>query len=538
VTSVLLVGIHPRAELEHRAALFAALEEAFPSVRFEAREAGARSGLDALIDFGDGGEAGAAAAAGVRALAAACPEGDAVAATDVSYLDRPGLDQRLRGQTLPERHLPGAAAITVAAGAETLATAAAGALWSRQGRLDVVALSPLELAPGEPLRARLGGERSLALLPLLELLRELTAADRWQPPAQGAAFLLDDPNLHWPSYGYLKLPRLARHSSEHGYHLALAMVPLDTWFAHPTAARLLREQPSLSLLTHGNDHFGAELGAIEGEVEALAVAAQARRRIDAFEQRTGVAVSRVMVPPHEECSEAVARGLARVGFDAIAMTRPYPWLAPPPRHWLSAPSGTGALSGWRPADFTPGNLPVLLRVPFAEQHWSAAELALRAYLEQPLILYGHHEDLRDGLDVLAQRAAAINRLGPVKWSSLGDIAAASFEHRVEGELLRLRPYSRRIVAAVPEGVTHAVVEPAPGLGVGELVRGPGGTLPTAEPFPVSGSGSLTLTLEAPDAVAPDSVPAPPRRPWPLARRLASEVRDRAAPARDRVRFGR
>jgi hypothetical protein len=538
MSAVRLVGIHPRAELERRTALFAALGEAFPSVRFEGREAGARSDLDALIDLGDGAEASAAAAAGIRALAAGGAEGEAGEATEVTYLHCPGLDSRLRDQTLPDRHLAGHAALAPPAAAETLAAADGEPLWIRSGLLDVTALSPLELAPGEPLRARLGRDRSLALLPLLELLRALTAADRWQPPPPRAAFLLDDPNLHWPSYGYLKLPRLARHSAEHGYHLALAMVPLDAWFAHPTAARLLRERSSLSLLIHGNDHFGGELGGVELDADALTLAAQARRRIDSFERRTGIAVSPVMVPPHEECSEAVARALARVGFDAITMTRPYPWLAPTPGHWLDAPPGAGALAGWRAADYTPGNLPVLLRLPFSERHWSAAELALRAYLDQPLILYGHHDDLRDGLDVLARRAAAVNRIGRVHWASLGDVAAANFEHRVDGELLRLRPYSRRIAVEVPEGVTHAVVEPPRGLEAGERVLAPGGTVPTGESFPVTGSGSLELALATADAVAPDSAPAPRRRPWPLARRLASEARDRATPARNLVRSKR
>jgi hypothetical protein len=235
----------------------------------------------------------------------------------------------------------------------------------------------------------------------------------------------------------------------------------------------------------------------------------------------------------------MARALARVGFDAITMTRPYPWLAPPSGDWLAAPPRAGALAGWGPADFTPGNLPVLLRLPFSEPYWSGAELALRAYLDQPLVLYGHHDDLREGLDVLADRAAAVNRIGAVRWGSLADIAAANFEHRLDGELLRLRPYSRRILSEIPAGVTHAVVEPPPGLEDRELIRAVGGkAAPAGEPFPVTGPGTLELTLAAADAAAPDSVPAPPRRPWPLARRLASEARDRSAPMRDLVRPGR
>lgn len=533
MSAVRVVGIHPRGELEHRARLLAALAEAFPTVRFEAREAGAWSDLDALVEFGGESAAAAAAAAGTRALAVVASEGAPTAPRQTTLADSGCLDARLRGQALTDAYLGASAPLEPAAGTEVVALTDGRPVWTRCGRLDVAAVGPCELSTDEPLRTRLRDGRSLALLPLAELLREVTADDRWRPPPARAAFLLDDPNLHWPSYGHVKLPQLAHHATEHGYHLALAMVPLDAWFTHPAAARLLRERPSLSLLAHGNDHLGGELGAIEDEVSALVLAAQAQRRISAFEQRTGIRVSRVMAPPHEECSRAVSRALARVGFDAITMTRPYPWLAPPPRHWLTAPAGAAALAGWRPADLSPGNLPVLLRHPLSAEHCSRAELVLRAYLDQPLILYGHHGDLADGLDVLAERAAEVNRIGgSVRWGSLGDIAAASCECRVEGSLLRLRPYARRIAIEPPAGIAQVVVEPPAGFATDELVStGAGATVRTGEPFPLDGLRSLRLTLHARNAVAAEAIPAPPRRTWPLARRLAGEARDRFAPTR-------
>jgi len=536
MSAVRVVGVHPRVELALRPRLFAALSEAFTAVRFEPREAGAWAGLDALIELGGDAEARAAAAAGVPSLAAAAPELEAGAASEV-LLGEAGLDRRLRGQALPDAHLPAGAEAEAPAGAQVLATAGGRALWTRIDRLDLVAVSPLELGPGEALRARLGRDRSLALLPLLELLRGLTAEERWQPPPLRAAFLLDDPNLHWPSYGYLKLPRLADHATEHEYHLALAMVPIDARFAHPSAARLLRERSSLSLLVHGNDHFGGELGDAGDEARALALAAQALRRIDAFERRTGVPVSRVMAPPHEQCSAAMARALARTGFEGITMTRPFPWLSAPPRHWLTAPAEVGALAGWGPVDRGRGGLPVLLRHPFAERHCSAAELALRAYLGQPLVMYGHHDDLADGLDVLARRAAQVRRMGDARWCSLGQIAAGNVEHRRSGELLRLRPHTQRAEIEIPEGVTRVVVEPPLDFGSAGLVHTPTGTAPVGEPFAVAGPGSLELRLETADAIDPNSVPPPPWRPWPIARRIAGEARDRATPIARRIGVG-
>jgi hypothetical protein len=529
-----LVGVYPGAELRRRPRLFAALTEAFPGVRFEARKAGGMAGLDALVEFGGESEARTAAAADLPALAALSPESEAGPAAIVDLAAGTGLDRRLRDQAVPDRHLADIAPLDPGRGAETLARITGVPVWIREGQLDVVAVAPTELAEAEPLRDRLGRERSLALLPLLELLRGLTAETAWQPPPVRATFLLDDPNLHWPSYGYLSLPQLGRHAAEHGYHLAMAMVPLDARIAHPKAARLLREQSEISLCVHGNDHFGGELGRVSEQSEALALAAQALRRTKAFEQRTGVPVSPVMVPPHEECSETMATALTRTGFAAISMTRPFPWLSPPPRHWLTVTGERQALAGWNPADITASGLPVLLRHPFADAQFSPAELAIRAYLDQPLILYGHHDDLADGLDVLAERSAAVNRLGSVQWGSMGTLAATNVSQRLEGDLLHLRPYSRQITVEIPPGARQAVVEP-PWNADAELVKTPNGAVPAGEPFDISGPEPLNFRLQHPNAVRPQDVPAPPRRLRPLVRRLAGETRDRAAPARHRLR---
>jgi hypothetical protein len=528
-----LVGVYPGAELRRRPRLFAALAQAFPGVHFEGRKAGGMAGLDALVEFGGESEARTAAAAGLPALAAISPESEAGPATVVEFAAGTGLDRRLRGQALPDRHLVDIAPLEPGQGTEIVARVAGAPVWLREGRLDIVAVAAAELAEEEPLRDRLGRDRSLALLPLVEMLRCLTAETAWQPPPLRATFLLDDPNLHWPSYGFLSLPDLGRHAAEHGYHLALAMVPLDARVAHPKAARLLRDSEEISLCVHGNDHFGGELGRVSEQGEALALAAQALLRIEAFEQRTGVPVSRVMVPPHEECSEPMATALARTGFAAISMTRPFPWLSPPPQHWLTATGDGRALAGWQLADVTASGMPVLLRHPFADDHFSSAEVAIRAYLDQPLILYGHHDDLAEGLDVLAERSATVNRLGPVQWGSMGALAAANLSRRLEGNLLRLRPHSRQITVDVPPEAKQAVVEP-PWNADGELVNTPNGTVPAGEPFDISDPGPLSLHLQRPDAVRPQDIPAPPRRLRPLVRRLAGETRDRIAPARHRL----
>ena len=535
------IGVFPAAALAQREALFAALEAAFP-VRFEGRNAGESTDIDGAIELPLTfvGSWPTKVKSGVRSLALAVPEGEADAPAVTQELsDLPELDSRLRGALLPDTRL-GAALdsgtnLGDLDGASVLASADGVPTWARVGLLDLALLAPAELGPEEALRSRLCDGRSAALLPLVAFLRELTHETRWRPPPARACLLFDDPNLHRPSYGFLDLPELAIHARDHGYHAALAMVPLDAWLASAGAKRAVGDAAgAISLLVHGNDHNGGELGNQESEAEGLGLAAQAQRRIAAFERRRGIAVDRVMVPPHEQCSEAAALGVLRSGFEAITMTRPFPWLSQPPRHWLSRPDAAGPLVGWNPADFA-GRLPVILRHPLLSR--DAPELVLRAYLDQPLILYGHHEDVAPGLDVLAAAAADVNRLGETRWCSVGEIAATNFESRRDGAELTVRPYARRIRITVPEGVERLALQlpPAhPGPETEQLIAA-GRSIPIGEPIAVAPGDTVELRLRATDAVDPNAVPAPPRAPLALARRALGESRDRLLPLLSRAR---
>ncbi len=468
------VGVFPASAHRDLSRLLAGLEEAYP-VRFEGRREGELQELDGVVELGSGDQAEASAALGLPALRLLAPEpADVAGRAEVELAADPSLDRCLHGTRLPDERI--ASSLNQAEQAPERATVLASCegtpTWTRRGELQTALLSPRELGPTEALRERLCGHRSAALLPLVHFLRDPTAEGSRQAPPVRASFLFDDPNLHWPTYGFVDLPALGAHARQHGYHAALATVPLDGWFAHPRALRALRESNgSLSLLVHGNDHYGGELARPQTPSEALALAAQALRRVAAFERRTGVKVDRVMVPPHERCSRATVDGLRRCGFTALTMTQPYPWLGDGADSWLQSPPEAGPLVGWRPADNADG-LPVLLRHPLSQR--SLPEMTLRAFLGQPLILYGHQEDLSEGLDVLAAAAADVEQLGSTQWCSPGEIAAAAH-------------------ATTPE-----------------------------------------FKIPTDDAVDPKLVPAPRPRPLAMPRRILSEGRDRLAPLLSRA----
>jgi hypothetical protein len=282
--------------------------------------------------------------------------------------------------------------------------------------------------------------------------------------------------------------------------------------------RLFRERPDrVSLVVHGNDHSHRELAQPATAEERRAKLAQALRRIEAFERRFGVPVSRVMVAPHGVCSEEMARDLVPAGFEALCISRPYPWLAVPPHPWLKRPAGASALTGWEPASMVANRLPVLLRRPFGE---SVEELALRAFLDQPLILYGHHGDMEDGLERLAEVAAAVHGIGEVDWMSPGDIAMSNLTTRREGDVLRTRMFSRHARIPIPAGVRQLLVE-APGLDAGSSWSTVMGVPEDVE------SMELWLRCPSADDAADLALPAP--QPWPVARRVMSEGRDRLVP---------
>jgi hypothetical protein len=532
------VGVVPPAAAAVRPRLLAALEAAYP-VRFVARAAGDWHGLDAVLALPGAQRAEEPAVPVLRTLAdepvtaLGTPSNDE-AAVDLARHVR--LARPLRGVRLHDPRAAAAAGLPAvpASAGDVLAAAGDGTpRWRRRdtpvGARHVAALAPAELAEGEALRERLIPGRSVALLPVVQFLSDLTAGRRWRAPVPRAAFVLDDPNLHWPSYGHVKYDRLLAHARQHGHHVAIATVPLDAWLVHRRAARVFREgRDGLSLCVHGNDHTGPELWHLRTDDGAVAAAAQALRRVIALERRAGVLVSRVMVPPHEKVSEPAARALMALGYEAVCNTRPYPWArevetAGP--HWLARPPEAGPLTGWHSVDVVGDGLPVLLRAGFEHPR---EDLALRAFLGQPLILYGHHDDLRGGLDVLAKAAADVNALGDVTWAPLHRLARAGVETLHDGTTLHVRPLARRIALDIPPGIQALALDTtafARELSAVVEIDGRFGR-PADEPLHVTGPGRMELTLRpAKPGTAPGS--GPPRRLWPLARRIAVEGRDRA-----------
>jgi hypothetical protein len=257
----------------------------------------------------------------------------------------------------------------------------------------------------------------------------------------------------------------------------------------------------------------------------MVIAAQALRRSADFEARTALEVSRVMVPPHEACSEQMMRGLLRVGFESLCLESPFHR-----RCGVSTPPGW-ALAEWYAGDFAAGGLATIPRYPLDR---TRDELVLRAFLDQPLVLYGHHRDVAAGLDVLAAAHDYVAGFGSVAWTSLRAISRSNFMTLRQGSRLHVRPLSRSITLTGFEDVEELVVDvPETASAMTVRVRSEGaawqaitGDSPVFRP---PNEGPVTIEFIPADLVSPESVAAPQWRPWPVARRIITETRDRTSP---------
>ncbi len=530
------IAIFPEEAVYRRQHLFKALSELF-SVDFAGRGDLDCKSCDGMLLFDvNRQQAIAAARSGLRSLAF-INDGPAVSLKCegmVSCASVPLPGHGLRGCQLSDKTLDQARSLKAEAGDEILARKGEAILWLRRkeggAAVDLVAMEPPGLAENDYLFPHFQRDDWARLLPLLQFLREVSG---WEPPPVRACFMFDDPNLHAKSYGYVNYGKLVKHAREHRYHVSFATVPLDGWYVQRGTAALFRENGDLlSLLIHGNNHTAKELARAQAEPGCVALAAQALRRIERFETTSGLKIPRVMAAPHGACVHDMATALLRTGFEAACISRGSIMNQNPHTEWPVS-------IGLNPAEFLGRGLPFIPR--FRLKCGCETEMLLAAFLGQPIIPVGHHEDLAGGLGLLDQLADTLNATGEVQWTDMGSIARSNFYTRREGRTLHLKLFSRIISSAIPEGISEVCVH-RPWLEDRaseslELHWGDGvcTSLPEyqGEAIPVGVGRGVEIRCIPPSVIDPHVVPLPRTPLWAIARRQLCEVRDRLRPISDR-----
>lgn len=420
--------------------------------------------------------------------------------------------------------------LDVPADAEVLARSKAGPVWVREPAgdriVDRVAWElPVPIA-GQAVFEWLNAETFALWLPVLQFVREVTGRHLWNATLK-ACFMFDDPNLHARKYGYLRYDELIQHCRQSRYHVSFATIPLDGWWVSSRAAALFREhKEQLSLLIHGNDHTRQELAQPYGNEARQALLGQALRRIHQLEVRSGVEVCRVMAAPHGACREDMMGEMARFGFEAASISHGSLRAHNRERAWTRN-------LGSRPAECIAG-LPIFPRFQMAADKFQT--VLFSAYLDQPIIPMGHHQDVASGLDLLDSLADQINRLGPVRWSAMSGMARSHFQWRRSGETLVVRPFSALLKIQIPEGTVRLQVVPDPNSQFNRSryacsANHRDGFLEfePSEGVAVAGGTTVWVKPVVPESLDPGKVSPPRFKVWSLARRIACEARDRTAP---------
>lgn len=516
---------------EHLGDLLAVLEARFP-VRLASTDSGQQANDGYVLSWRIGTPQSPASQRGnILILPPIAPGGqrlDPVRCYRIRFGADPAVPWPYRGRTIETSALlhPGTHADLAARADRILATdGEERPIWTMEQRSGKevyrTSLCVPDAAAGADLGLAASGERFIQVLPIFHFLQQICGSRVYHDPPLRAAFVIDDPNLHWPSYGYVDYRAIAASARLHHYHVAFATIPLDAWWVDPRAAAVFRSQRDyLSLLVHGNDHARQELAQPRPHGDRNALLHQATARIRRLEARSGVQVSPVMVPPHGACSAPMLAALPRHGFEAACIS------AGSLRSHNAAQGWTRWL-GFAPCEIVEG-YPVMPRWAFDSA--SDAVLLSAAYLGQPLILRCHHQDLKSGLGVLEGHAKRINALGNVRWSNLAELARLNFQQRQEGSTLFIRPMSRRIHLFVPPNVKTLQLEsnpePEADTGVWTLEAPHAGGEPLSGhglTFSVVGGHSYRLALRG------LPVPVAPRRftsGWLILRRVLTEARDR------------
>jgi hypothetical protein len=524
----LRIAVAPATEYQLRRRLFDMLGSEL-EVSFEPHTPDDYEGLQGLIALN--GAAEAAREAALRNVS--CYEVNlsqpisSAAQSAITFTSSATVHRAFRGKTLADASLINFSAVSDSF--ESLAKVGEQTVWAveQQGNQEHhwVGVDIPEFTERDFFHNHFREQRWFAMVPLLHFFRQLLGPHGWPAPEPRASFIIDDPNLHHRSYGYIDFEKLANHAAAHNYHATIATVPLDAWYFDRKVVDLFQtHKKHISLMMHGVNHVADELARSYQEQDALSLLATGLRRIADLESRSGVAVARIMAAPHGAFAEFIADLMVRLGYEAACVS-------------------IGSLLRWNPEKMWPPDLgfsmaqtlgtlgfPVFHRIGISE-----TEIRLSAFLGHPVIIATHHQDCVSNFARLESIANIINEASNVSWMGIEDISRTNFVSQLQNGILHVWPYSRRLAVPLSSEIGEVEVCRSPYCGAFTIdLRNHrrDGTEASADNVParyIILNNTMEIFFPPSSHVDYNQVARKSAGMWPIVRRLLTEARDRTQP---------
>jgi len=253
------------------------------------------------------------------------------------------------------------------------------------------------------------------LAPEMLFIRYAAGSHAWHATSHYANLTIDDPWLR-SRYGHLDYAALLRDMQAHNYHTTIAFIPWNFDRSDPAVVSLVRDHPDrFSICVHGNNHDHAEFTDYGSKPlpEQIRNIRIALARMDRFTAQTGIPYDPVMIFPHSIAPVQTLAELKKYNFWATFNSQ-------------NVPSGSVApadpLVVLRPVTLKFGNFASVKRSS-VEGSVSQAGIAVNAFLDNPLLFYGHQGIFTKGIDAFDPVAEFVNKIQPeTQWGSLGSIA--------------------------------------------------------------------------------------------------------------------
>jgi hypothetical protein len=263
-----------------------------------------------------------------------------------------------------------------------------------------------------------------SMAPLIMFLSYSRGDYGWHSDGQYANLTIDDPWLTQP-YGYLDYPALLFEMEKHNFHTTIAFIPWNFDRSDPIIASLFCTYgQKLSIAMHGNDHQHREFGdyaknSLENQIGDIK---QGVARMEKFHALTGISYDRLMVFPHGIAPEETLAALNLYGFLGTVNSSNVPFgiAYPTDPVFLLRPFTAAYAKFLSLSRYSAGKI-----VPIQE-------IAIQAFLGNPILFSSHHTLFQKGSNAFNAIADYVNKVQPeTQWVSIGEIARHS-------HLIRLR----------------------------------------------------------------------------------------------------